>query len=56
MDPVPWSAAMQKPGPRILVVEDEIAIQRGLCDVLAYRGYAPTGVATGRGCEACTAA
>lgn len=33
--------------PRILVVEDEIAIQRGLCDVLAYRGYAPTGVARG---------
>ena len=33
--------------PRILVVEDEIAIQRGLCDVLAYRGYAPTGVADG---------
>jgi two-component system response regulator RegX3 len=47
MDPVPWSAAMQKPGPRILVVEDELAIQRGLCDVLAYRGYAPTGVANG---------
>ena len=38
---------MQKPGPRILVVEDELAIQRGLCDVLAYRGYAPTGVANG---------
>jgi len=33
--------------PRILVVEDEIAIQRGLCDVLAYRGYAPHGVANG---------
>lgn len=33
--------------PRILVVEDELAIQRGLCDVLAYRGYAPTGVANG---------
>lgn len=33
--------------PRILVVEDEVAIQRGLCDVLAYRGYAPTGVADG---------
>lgn len=33
--------------PRILVVEDEIAIQRGLCDVLAYRGYAPTAVANG---------
>lgn len=26
---------------RILVVEDEIAIRRGLCDVLTYHGYAP---------------
>jgi DNA-binding response OmpR family regulator len=33
--------------PRILVVEDEPAIQRGLCDVLAYHGYEPTGVAAG---------
>ena len=32
---------------RILVVEDEIAIQRGLCDVLAYHGYEPTGVDDG---------
>ena len=32
---------------RVLVVEDELAIQRGLCDVLAYHGYAPTGVASG---------
>jgi two-component system response regulator RegX3 len=32
---------------RILVVEDEIAIQRGLCDVLAYHGYAPQAAATG---------
>jgi two-component system response regulator RegX3 len=47
MDRVPWSAAMTAPAPRILVVEDEPAIQRGLCDVLAYRGYAPTGVANG---------
>jgi DNA-binding response OmpR family regulator len=31
----------------ILVVEDETAIRRGLCDVLAYQGYAPHGVATG---------
>ncbi len=31
----------------VLVVEDEEAIQRGLCDVLAYHGYAPTGVGTG---------
>jgi two-component system response regulator RegX3 len=27
---------------RILVVEDEEAIRRGLCDVLAYHGHAPT--------------
>ena len=38
---------MTAPCPRILVIEDELAIQRGLCDVLAYRGYAPTGVANG---------
>ncbi len=31
----------------ILVVEDELAIQRGLCDVLAFHGYEPTGVGTG---------
>jgi two-component system response regulator RegX3 len=31
----------------ILVVEDEAAIRRGLCDVLAYQGYAPSGVETG---------
>jgi DNA-binding response OmpR family regulator len=31
----------------VLVVEDEDAIRTGLCDVLAFRGYAPTGVATG---------
>ena len=31
----------------ILVVEDEAAIRTGLCDVLAFRGHAPTGVATG---------
>ena len=31
----------------ILVVEDEASIRRGLCDVLAYQGYAPTGVETG---------
>ncbi len=35
--------------PRILVVEDEPAIQRGLCDVLAYHGFVPTGVDTGDG-------
>ncbi len=32
---------------RILVVEDEIAIQRGLCDVLAYHGWEPEGASTG---------
>jgi DNA-binding response OmpR family regulator len=31
----------------ILVVEDEAAIRRGLCDVLAYQGYVPTGIETG---------
>jgi DNA-binding response OmpR family regulator len=31
----------------ILVVEDESAIRIGLCDVLAYHGYAPEGVASG---------
>ena len=31
----------------VLVVEDEAAIRTGLCDVLAFRGYAPTGVGTG---------
>jgi DNA-binding response OmpR family regulator len=32
---------------RVLVVEDEVAIQRGLCDVLAYHGYEPSGVGDG---------
>jgi two-component system response regulator RegX3 len=31
----------------ILVVEDEEPIRRGLCDLLAFHGYVPTGVATG---------
>jgi len=31
----------------ILVVEDEQAIRIGLCDVLAYHGHAPEGVASG---------
>ncbi|MGH7893248.1 MAG: response regulator transcription factor [Candidatus Binatia bacterium] len=31
----------------ILVVEDEAAIRAGLCDVLAYHGYAPDGVDSG---------
>jgi DNA-binding response OmpR family regulator len=33
---------------RILVIEDEEAIQRGLCDVLAYHGHAPTAVGDGK--------
>ncbi|MCP3985225.1 MAG: response regulator transcription factor [bacterium] len=41
------NATGQPSKPRILVVEDEPAIQRGLCDVLAFHGYAPTGVDTG---------
>lgn len=31
----------------VLVVEDEEAILRGLCDVLAFQGYAPSGAARG---------
>jgi len=31
----------------ILVIEDEEAICRGLCDVLAFQGYAPTAARTG---------
>jgi two-component system response regulator RegX3 len=33
--------------PAILVVEDEEAIRRGVCDVLAYHGFEPEGVARG---------
>jgi len=33
--------------PAVLVVEDEESIRRGLCDVLAYRGYVPEGVERG---------
>lgn len=33
--------------PRILVIDDEPAILRGLCDVLAYRGYQPAAAASG---------
>jgi len=33
--------------PAILVVEDEESIRKGLCDVLAFRGYAPEGVERG---------
>ena len=32
---------------RVLVVEDEASIRQGLCDVLAYHGFAPHGVETG---------
>ena len=31
----------------ILVIEDEAAICTGLCDVLAFHGHAPTGIASG---------
>lgn len=34
--------------PRILVVEDEPAIRTGICDVLAFKGFAPTGVEDGK--------
>jgi DNA-binding response OmpR family regulator len=49
-----------KPRIEILVVEDEESIRRGLCDVLAFHGHAPTGVATGeeglrRGLDPCFA-
>jgi DNA-binding response OmpR family regulator len=37
----------QSSGLPILIVEDEEAILRGLCDVLAFRGYAPEGAARG---------
>ena len=33
--------------PAVLVVEDEESIRSGLCDVLAFRGYAPEGVERG---------
>jgi DNA-binding response OmpR family regulator len=39
------SAQAQRPA--VLVVEDEAAIRRGLCDVLAFHGYAPEGVERG---------
>jgi DNA-binding response OmpR family regulator len=37
----------QSSGLPVLVIEDEEAILRGLCDVLAFRGYAPEGAARG---------
>jgi len=39
--------SMESSKAAILVVEDELAIQRGLCDVLAFHGYQPTAVGTG---------
>jgi len=33
--------------PEILVVEDERVLATGICDVLAFRGYAPTAVGSG---------
>jgi two-component system response regulator RegX3 len=39
---------MDKPKPRILVVEDEAAIRDGLVDVLVYHGYEVEAVADGR--------
>ena len=38
---------------RILIVEDDMAIQKGLCDVLVFNGYAAEGIDDGaKGCEA----
>ena len=31
----------------ILIVEDEAAIRRGVCDLLAFHGYEPEGVERG---------
>ena len=38
---------MSENKPAVLVVEDEEAIRRGLCDVLTFQGFEPTGVGTG---------
>jgi two-component system response regulator RegX3 len=37
----------ESPGSKVLVVEDEESILRGLCDVLAFQGYSPEGAARG---------
>ncbi len=43
---------MTDPKARILVVEDDMAIRKGLCDVLVFNGYAVDGIADGlKGCE-----
>lgn len=38
---------MAEPNLPVLVVEDEPSIRTGLCDVLAFHGYAPCGVESG---------
>jgi len=38
---------MSEAPPAVLVVEDEESIRKGLCDVLAFHGYAPEGVERG---------
>lgn len=43
---------MTEPKARILVVEDDGSIRKGLCDVLVFNGYAVDGIADGlNGCE-----
>ncbi len=43
---------MGQPKAQILVVEDDPAILKGLCDVLVFNGYGADGVADGiKGCE-----
>ena len=44
---------MEPPKARVLVVEDDPAILRGLCDVMVFNGYGVEGVADGtEGCQA----
>jgi DNA-binding response OmpR family regulator len=43
---LPYTSSVKKKL-SILVVEDEPVIATGLCDVLAFHGYAPTAVASG---------
>ena len=38
---------MQKAGARLLIVEDDSSIVRGLTDVFLYHGYRPTGIEDG---------
>jgi len=44
---VSYLPVMSESAVQILVVEDEPAIQRGLCDVLVYQGYEPHAVDNG---------